>query len=91
MKVKIKYWCNLIQDDECYHGKEIHIGVELPFLPPTGSFLMFTKQSGYLEVDTIFIDLNQGGEGLSIFLKCPKDLDDLPPWDVMEKDGWKLL
>lgn len=90
MKARIDYFCRPVSPVANYALENIHIHVDLPFVPAVGTMLKVTKDMDYIEIDDVLLDLAPDGEGLVIGLLCPDNLDNLWPHDVMQKLGWKL-
>lgn len=73
-----------------YDAENIHIVVDLPFVPAAGTMLKVSPAGDYLKVDQVYLDLTEGGEGLVVFIEEPDDSRELMPWKAMKAEGWAL-
>lgn len=90
MKARIDYFCAPIKKGSGYELENIHIFVDLPFIPAVGTALKLTKDGDFMEVADVMLDITPGGEGLCIGLKEPEFDVQIYPWPEMKKQGWLL-
>lgn len=87
MKARIDYYCQPKTKTAEYESENIHLVVELPFIPAVGTMLKLTNDGDFIRVNDVMLDITKGGEGLCIGLEEPDILD---PWLSMRSQGWQL-
>jgi hypothetical protein len=67
-----------------YEAEDIHITVDLPFLPAPLMWLKVTSDGDYYQVEEVFWDASEP-DRVEVFFKLP---DQLPLWKTMRAGGW---
>lgn len=89
MKARINYFCEPSKKNAGYEVEAIYLDVELPFLPPVGTFIKVTPNGDYLKVADVYLDLEPEGEGLAIGMEEPEEYA-IRPFKDMKSEGWKI-
>ena len=89
MKVRLAYACLPVATGLSYDIEDIHVDVELPFVPSVGMMIRPTPANDYVEIVNVFLDFHPEGEGIVLGLKEPED-DNLRSWTDMQAQGWQL-
>jgi len=90
MKARIDYYCEPAKNRAEYDAEEIHMYVDLPFVPSVGMLLKLTKEGEYIKINNVMLDVSPEGEGLIIGLEEPEEDHQLRPWPEMKAQGWKI-
>lgn len=86
MKALIRHVCAPKSKRAAYEAEDIHIVVELPFMPVAGMRLKLTPEGEFNQVDEVFWDVSLPDE-VEVFLEEP---DDLQALKFMLAEGWRL-
>lgn len=91
MKARIDYFCKPVKKGVDYELENIHMFVDIPFIPAIGTDLKVAKGGDYVAVEYVMLDLSELDEvPLNIALKEPTDELDLKTWKEMKALGWRL-
>lgn len=64
---------------------DILLDVPMPFFPPIGYSMKFTKRGEFLKIDEVQWDLTDPGK-IHIYVS---DEESLLPWKKMQAEGWR--
>jgi hypothetical protein len=84
MKAQVHHFC---QESEDFEPQDIHIMVDLPFVPAAGTMLKVARDGEFMPVDEIYFDVKTP-ELLEVFISA--DDISLFPWEVMKAQGWVM-
>lgn len=91
MKARIDFYCKPAKKKADYDLEEIHILVDLPFVPGLGHFLKLTPNGDHYAVSDVFFDASASSDGLLVVgLKEPDGSIQTRPWKEMKAEGWQL-
>lgn len=84
MKAQVRHFC---QESEDFEPQDIHIMVDLPFVPAAGTLLKVTHDGDFMRVDEIYFDVKTPAL-LEVFISA--DGAQLYPWEIMKAQGWVM-
>lgn len=86
MRAIIQHQCLPPDPDASYEAEDIHIVIDIPFLPQPGMHLKVTPQGDYLTVRDVLWTIN-APVWLNVGTEEPEVLY---PWADLKDQGWQL-
>jgi hypothetical protein len=93
MKARIDYYCLPSKKGADYDVENIHLVVDLPFIPTVGMDMKFTKDGDFATVSDVMYDHTDEVTPLCVGLEEPNPEQVklvLRPWKEMKAQGWLL-